>query len=86
MVAANPDQYKENEPDNKVTVEPAEGTELLIYSNIGGKEPVSWKDAENRLYHLTVTVYEADYGGTGAENGEPERGREVLKLDSTKSE
>lgn len=86
MVAANPDQYKENETDNKVTVEPAEGTELLIYSNIGGKEPVSWKDAENRLYHLTVTVYEADYGGTGAENGEPERGREVLKLDSTKSE
>lgn len=86
MVAANPDQYKENETDNKVTVIPAEGTELLIYSNIGGKEPVSWKNAENRLYHLTVTVYEADYGGTGAENGEPERGREVLKLDSTKSE
>lgn len=86
MVAANPDQYKENETDNKVTVEPAGGTELLIYSNIGGKEPVSWKDAENRLYHLTVTVYEADYNGTGAETGEPERGREVLKLDSTKSE
>lgn len=86
MVAANPDQYKENETDNKVTVEPAGGTELLIYSNIGGKEPVSWKDAENRLYRLTVTVYEADYSGTGAETGEPERGREVLKLDSTKSE
>lgn len=86
MVAANPDQYKENETDNKVTVEPVGGTELLIYSNIGGKEPVSWKDAENRLYHLTVTVYEADYSGTGAETGEPERGREVLKLDSTKSE
>lgn len=86
IVAANPDQYEEDETDNKVTVEPAEGTELLIYSNIGGKEPVSWKDAENRLYHLTVTVYEADYSGTGAETGEPERGREVLKLDSTKSE
>lgn len=86
MVAANPDQYKENESDNKVAIEPEEGTELLIYSNIDGKEPVSWKDAENRLYHLTVTVYEADYSGTGAENGEPERGREVLKLDSTKTE
>ncbi len=86
MVAANPDLYKESGINNKVTVEPAEGTELLIYSNLDGKEPVSWKDAEKRLYHLTVTVYEADYGGTGAENGEPERGREVLKLDSTKSE
>ncbi|MCB6610338.1 type II secretion system protein [[Clostridium] symbiosum] len=88
IVAANPDQYEAEEAnqDEKVKIESAEGTELLIYSNIGGKEPVSWKEAENRLYHLTVTVYEADYSGTGAENGDPERGREVLKLDSTKSE
>ena len=87
IVAANPDQYEEEaNQDGKVEIESAEGKELLIYSNINGKEPVSWKEAENRLYHLTVTVYEADYSGTGAETGEPERGREVLKLDSTKSE
>ncbi|WP_125143759.1 type II secretion system protein [Clostridium transplantifaecale] len=88
IVVANQNQYKEDERTltEKGEVESAEDKKLLIYSNIGGKEPVSWKDAENRLYHLTVTVYEADYSGTGAENGEPERGSEVLKLDSTKSE
>ena len=35
---------------------------------------------------LTVTVYEADYSGTEGTGAEPGRGREILKLDSTKSE
>lgn len=86
LVAATPEQYQEIIKDSIVTTEPSDETELLVYSNIGGNEPVSLKDAENRLYHITVTVYEADYGGTEGNPGEPEKGREILKLDSTKSE
>ena len=60
---------------------------MLIYTNIGVEnEPISYHEPENRLYHLTVTVYEADYIGTQGTGAEPGRGREILKLDSTKSE
>lgn len=93
MVAANPDQYKENISGGVVTVKPEDGTvkseadtELLLFSNLDGNEPVSFSEAENRLYHLTVTVYEALYNDTEESGGEPGKGREILKLDSTKSE
>lgn len=64
-----------------------EGGSIQLYSNLEIKEsvtqdqPVSLYEAENRLYHLTVTVYEADYS-----SGELESGAEILRLDSAKPE
>lgn len=86
LVAASPDQYEGILRDSVVTTEAAKDSELLIYSNIGDREPVSYSEAKNRLYHLSVRVYEAIADSAGEEEGEMSMGREVLRLDSTKSE
>lgn len=86
LVAASPEQYEDIVRNSVVSMEPAGNTELLIYSNMGESEPVSYKDEENRLYHLTVRVYEADYKTSDAGDGEPSMGRELLRVDSSKSE
>lgn len=86
LVASSPGAY-EQAGDEKVRIEPSENSEMLIYTNIGEEnEPISYREPENRLYHLTVTVYEADYSRAEGAGAEPGRGREILKLDSTKSE
>lgn len=86
LVAGSPGSY-EQAGDEKVKIESSENSGMLIYTNIGEEnEPISYHEPENRLYHLTVTVYEADYSGTEGTGAEPGRGREILKLDSTKSE
>ena len=86
LVAGSPGAY-EQAGDEKVKIESSENSGMLIYTNIGEEnEPISYHEPENRLYHLTVTVYEADYSGTEGTGAEPGRGREILKLDSTKSE
>ena len=59
----------------------------MIYTNIGeemNRYPTT--NPKNRLYHLTVTVYEADYSGTEGTGQKPAGAGKVLKLDSTKSE
>ncbi len=59
------------------------GSSFEFYTNLDSEQPVSLYQAEDRLYHITVTVYEAEYrDGRDA----PILGAEVLKLDSTKSE
>ena len=86
LVAGSPGAY-EQAGDEKIKIESSENSGMLIYTNIGEEnEPISYHEPENRLYHLTVTVYEADYSGTEGTGAEPGRGREILKLDSTKSE
>ncbi|MFR2408846.1 MAG: hypothetical protein ACLS70_07185 [[Clostridium] symbiosum] len=86
MVAGSPGAYEQS-GDDKIKIESSENSGMLIYTNIGVEnEPISYHEPENRLYHLTVTVYEADYSGTEGTGAEPGRGREILKLDSTKSE
>ena len=45
------------------------------------KQLVSFREPEDRLYHLTVTVYRATYSEEGKE---PEQGEPLLELDSTK--
>ena len=86
LVAGSPGAYEQS-GDDKIKIESSENSGMLIYTNIGVEnEPISYHEPENRLYHLTVTVYEADYSGTEGTGAEPGRGREILKLDSTKSE
>ena len=86
LVAGSPGAY-EQAGDEKIKIESSENSGMLIYTNIGEEnEPISYHEPENRLYHLIVTVYEADYSGTEGTGAEPGRGREILKLDSTKSE
>lgn len=64
---------------------------IELYTNIESKstaqkeELVSRYEAQKRLYHLTVTVYEADYRH-GLADTDPDPGQELLKLESTKSE
>lgn len=60
-----------------------------LYTNlqdVGNKqdEPISYHEPERRLYHLTVSIYEADYEGVGI-GSTPVKGDKVLQLDSTKS-
>lgn len=60
-----------------------------LYTNLqdeGNKqdEPISYHEAERRLYHLSVSIYEADYEGAGMGTA-PVKGKKVLQLDSTKS-
>lgn len=77
-----------SEEQDKVTnlVLPSAAEEnFAFFSNLEGYERVSHHEAENRLYHLTVTVFEAVYK-EGENDGKPMLGRELLKLDSTKSE
>lgn len=67
-----------------------DGERVELYTNLreaGNKQdqPVSYDEAERRLYHLTVTIYEADYGVGGA-GYIPVRGVKMLELYSTKSE
>lgn len=72
-----------------------DGERVELYTNLRGAgnkqdQPISYDEAERRLYHLTVTIYEAiyeaDYDGDGGLGDMPVRGAKVLELDSTKSE
>lgn len=58
-------------------------TWFSLYTNLEQEKPVSFLEAEDRLYHLTVTVYRAVYP-EGGEGTEPDPGEELLTLDSTK--
>ena len=54
-----------------------------LYTNLENEQPVSFSSAEDRLYQVTVTVYQALYPENG-ENAGPEPGEALLTLDSTK--
>lgn len=56
---------------------------VIRYTNLESNKPVSFYPAENRVYRLKVTVYEAEYESEGSD---PVQGKELLTLDSTKSE
>ncbi|MEF9939222.1 MAG: type II secretion system protein [Clostridium sp.] len=83
VVAASPEGRSRSE----YILVSCDGTGAVeLYTNLAEDKPVSLSEAKKRLYHLTVTVYEADYGNDGGGGSVPKQGNEVLKLESTKSE
>lgn len=63
-------------------VGPGKGN-VVLYTNLK-EDPISYSKAKTRLYRLNVAIYEADY--EKQEKGRPEKGRELVRLQSTKSE
>lgn len=56
---------------------------VVLHTNLE-EDPISYSKAKTRLYRLNVVIYEADY--EKQEKGRPGIGRELVRLQSAKSE
>lgn len=80
------DGYRSEMADHYISIrsDGGESDKIELYTNLrGDNQLVSSYPEKDRLYHLTVTVYEANYSG---ETTDPKPGEKLLELDSSKSE